>query len=61
MSREPNRRGAPAGNRNALKTGCHTAEMRAFRAKYAPICVKPGPCWPGAGSSAACAAPVSIP
>ena len=23
--------GAPPGNGNALKTGCHTAEMRAFR------------------------------
>jgi len=27
----PNRGGAPKGNTNALKSGRHTAEMRAFR------------------------------
>lgn len=29
----PNRGGAPLGNRNALKTGLHTAGMRAQRAR----------------------------
>ena len=35
MSRTPTgkRPGAPAGNRNRLTTGCHTAEARAFRAE----------------------------
>jgi hypothetical protein len=28
-----NRGGAPRGNRNALKTGCHTVEMRAVAAR----------------------------
>jgi len=32
MSRRPNKGGAPPGNRNALRTGCHTREMRALRA-----------------------------
>jgi hypothetical protein len=31
MSEVRNKGGAPRGNRNALRTGCHTAEMRAFR------------------------------
>jgi hypothetical protein len=33
ISRSKNRGGAPKGNRNALKTGRHTANLRALRAK----------------------------
>ena len=29
--------GAPLGNRNALKTGCHTAQMRALRKEVRAI------------------------
>jgi uncharacterized protein YjcR len=29
--------GAPKGNRNALKTGAHTAEMKAFREELREI------------------------
>ena len=31
------KRGAQPGNRNALKTGCHTKEMRALRPHSKPI------------------------
>lgn len=33
MLRTKNRGGAPKGNRNALKTGAHTRERRAWQAK----------------------------
>ena len=33
VRRRKNRGGAPKGNRNALKTGLHTGETRARRAK----------------------------
>jgi hypothetical protein len=29
--------GAPLGNRNAFKTGCHTAQMRALRKEVMTI------------------------
>jgi len=32
-----NRGGAPKGNRNALKTGMHTKERRAWRAKLRDV------------------------